>query len=141
MTISRYARPCHAQHVCNIKQGRQMPDRPRKRDALTHVADIDPDTLAAPEVDYDLPAQLARLAAALDTLPERHRVVIEARMDGLSLAEVGRLIGRSGQRVAMIERQVVCRLREGRFGLCRWFDAEEPNPWGGVWKVRQWEAA
>lgn len=92
-------------------------------------------------MDHDLPAQLARLAAALATLPERHRVVIEARMDGLSLAEAGRLIGRSRERAAQIEREVVCRLREGRFGLCRWFDAEEPNPWGGVWKVRQWEAA
>ena len=120
MTISRYRRPIHdAIAVHALKTGRVMPDRPRRFDALSHVAPDDPDTLAAPEVDMDLPAQLARLTAALDTLPERHRVVIEARMDGLSLVQAGARIGRSGQRAAQIEREVVCRLREGRFGLCR----------------------
>ncbi|HEX4933484.1 MAG TPA: sigma factor-like helix-turn-helix DNA-binding protein [Gemmatimonadaceae bacterium] len=142
MTTSRYRRPIHdAIAVHALKIGRVMPDRPRQHDALSHVAPDDPDTLAAPEVDYDLPTQLARLAAAIDTLPERHRAVIEARLDGLSFAEAGARIGRSGQRAAQIEREVVCRLREARFGLCRWFDGEWVDSRGRAWPCRRWEAA
>lgn len=134
MTISRYARPCHAQHVCNIAHGRQMPDRPRKRDALAHLTPGDPNDHAAPTVDVADAELVARMLDVVAGMSPQARAVIEARLDGATLKEAGAVIGRSGQRALQIERQAHAKVRDR---LSRWVE-NEPGNWraGGEWRVR-----
>lgn len=91
---------------------------PHKRDALAHLTDLDPDTLEAPAVDVATVELLALLRAAVAQLPERMRVVVEARMDGATLKEAGALVGLCPERVRQIEREaVVVYLRRRSAGM------------------------
>lgn len=128
---SRYPHRYGSQAVYAI---RHESTAPHKRDALAHLTDIDPTTLEAPAVDVATVELLALLRAAVATLPDRMRVVVEARMDGATLAEVGRLVGLSTERARQIELAAVLgELRKPQHGIVRMVQVEEADEWGRVW--------
>lgn len=122
--------------VSNVTTNRIMPDRPRRHDALAHVVAADLDAIEAPEVDVETLELVAKLHAAIATLPDRVRVVVEARLDGATLREAGALIGVSRERAWQIEQKAICALREARHGIVRMYTVEVPAPWGGT--MRSW---
>ena len=123
--------------VSNVTTNRIMPDRPRRHDALAHVVAADLDGIEAPEVDVETLELVAKLHAAIATLPDRVRVVVEARLDGATLREAGALIGVSGQRAAQIEREAAYgALREARHGIVRMEPYIESGEWDGT--LRTW---
>jgi RNA polymerase sigma-70 factor (ECF subfamily) len=57
--------------------------------------------------------EAARLAKALERLPEHYRRVIEARLqDGLPCVEIGRRMGRTAEWVRIVSKRAVERLRQ-----------------------------
>ena len=116
--------------VRQIAIGRVLPDRPRRSDALAHVADVDPDTLPAEGRDYAEVELLALLDAALATLPQQTAAVVDARLDGLTLREAGERIDRGAERARQLERHALALLREPRHRLVRYV-RDERGWWTG----------
>lgn len=132
----RYARSGDGVRVSQIKHDVIYPDRPRRTDALAHADPCDPDVIEAPEWDPAEADLRARAWAALDSLDHRARAVVVARMEGDTLAEVGRTIGRSAQRAHQIEQEAIARLRD-RSGIVRWQRDDEADLWSdGRWVAR-----
>ena len=98
--------------VSNVTTNRIMPDRPRRYDALAHVVAADLAEIEAPEVDVETLELVAKLHAAIATLPDRVRVVVEARLEGATLREAGALIGVSGERARQVEQETICAWRD-----------------------------
>jgi DNA-directed RNA polymerase sigma subunit (sigma70/sigma32) len=128
--MTRYPTPYGSQKVCAI---RHESTDPRKHDALSHLTDFDVTTLPAASVDVAESELVAKLLTEIALLAPVTRRVMDARLDGLTLGEVGALIGRSRERVRQIEREGVVRVRD-RLGR---FVADVPGEWwsGGVWEA------
>ncbi|MFD1703327.1 RNA polymerase sigma factor [Methylopila henanensis] len=91
-----------------------------RRERIAPFASIPPEALAlaadpepSPERRLDDRQRLALAMAALDELPERTRRAFELnRMQGLSLAEVGRELGLSTSRAGALVKEAYARLRD-----------------------------
>jgi len=77
-----------------------------------HLADVIHDESAAPAAEVEMREMKRTLAAAIDRLPERERMVIALYYyEGLTFKEIGKILRISESRVYQLHTQAVIRLR------------------------------
>ncbi|MDH7481656.1 MAG: FliA/WhiG family RNA polymerase sigma factor [Armatimonadota bacterium] len=77
-----------------------------------HLSDVINDQAAAPLAEVELKEMQRSLAAAIDRLPERERLVIALYYyEGLTFKEIGKVLSVSESRVYQLHTQAVLRLR------------------------------
>ena len=86
---------------------------PAGKDSTETVFDLIPTDTPDPREATEWDAQVDRVMAAIDVLPDREQeVVVRRYLDGLTLTEVGNHMGITKQRVQQIEVNALKRLRK-----------------------------
>jgi RNA polymerase sigma factor for flagellar operon FliA len=89
-----------------------MFSRPSERGEVTSLAETIPDKTEGPMGLYEVEEMRQALASAINRMPEREKVVLTLYYyEGLTLAEIGEVLGVTESRVCQIHTRAVLHLR------------------------------